>query len=341
MKTKQECELILGVKLVSNVERSLINKGVNNETVDRVLDYLALHKQAFPYIEIDEVARRMCDNLTCSICYNGMKESLRELFKFKRYGYSTGEKVVLNSKPLRFILPKKKFDVMLDALIRHELDHIATTRYIKLSREEYEDYMSKIIDGFCNVLGGEIDCDKETLIERFKSSKFLKKVRIEDGKKTFVERNNCVLRLLGVSGSWRGVDHQHQFGSTALNEGITAYKMKQLDKLAGQGGVMCQSGYILGEKVAEYLAETITERRLVELQTQNDFCAILEEYRAQTGESGNDLQKILIVLESKTHKSAFSKLFSQIRYGLTQRVDRNTRQKLEEITQKDSDASEM
>ena len=50
---------------------------------------------------------------------------------------------------------------------------------------------------------------------------------------------------------------------------------------------------------------------------------------------------MLTILESKRHNSAFSKLFSQIKYGLTQRMDKNTQQKFEEIIKNEAHILEI
>ena len=64
----EECKEILGTNLVSRVENSLKSKGIDEHTTMRVLDYLALHELSFPYINIEEHAKNLCDNMRKSIC---------------------------------------------------------------------------------------------------------------------------------------------------------------------------------------------------------------------------------------------------------------------------------
>ena len=87
------------------------------------------------------------------------------------------------------------------------------------------------MNGFCDVLGMEIDGGEKGLIENFIRCQFSRSVKFENGKKIFKDRDRCVLNLCGVDGVWRIIDSKNKLGSTAFNEGITAYKMKNLTRL--------------------------------------------------------------------------------------------------------------
>lgn len=316
MKTRKECESVLGKELFDYVEQSLSWKNINQETIHRVLDYLALHKIAFPYINISELAERLCNNLACSISYQDMFDSLVDIFKFKRYGYATGSRIVLSTKPMRLFLSKRKFETMLDALIRHELDHIATTKHKFFDKEEYKNLLSK-----------NLYIRQELFDEEFFSGQDISDEINKIADNTFRKRLCVCLTKTGVSGGL----NSDVFGSMAFNEGITAYRMKKLDRVAGQGGVMCQSGYVLGEEIAAHFAEVIGEQRLMELQTQGAFYQIVEEYKAKTGKSGKEVRQMFELLEEHKYKSAFAKLSAQIRYGLTHEMDKKTKQTYSQI----------
>ena len=55
MKSREECEKILGGELLKKIENTLKAKSIDEHTTMRVVDYLALHKLAFPYVDINSV----------------------------------------------------------------------------------------------------------------------------------------------------------------------------------------------------------------------------------------------------------------------------------------------
>ena len=334
MKTKEQCLEILGSGLVERVERVLSERKIDDSTIARVLDYLALHKQTFPYIDIENLAKNMCENLKESIDFRGLKDSFRGLFKQKNYGFATGHSVVINARPLKFVLPSKQYNVMLDALIRHELDHIATTHYKSFSsQEEYRDYLLKNIKEYEELFDQKLNAEiVKKAVEQNASSRFIDWVRDpRTGEMKPTPRKRLVTKNSGVH-----CDEYEHVGSEALNEGVTAYKMKKMDKFAGQGGVLCQSGYVLGEEVVGHFAKHIGEEELIRMQSEGDFGGIVELYKHSTGRSGAFVKQMLEKLESQKHKTAFHKLFAQVRYGLSGRMDKSTQQKFDEIVSGDS-----
>jgi len=332
VKTKEQCVEILGKELSNKVEQTLLSKGINDGTINRALDYLAIHKQAFPFIDITEIAMNLSSNLCESIIYPRMKESFRGLFRCKAYGWSTGREVVINTKPLRIVLPSKHYNVMLDALIRHEFDHLATTRFKRLTKEQYKAHISKNIDLYNLLCDTQpIDEDlKEKIINETADNRFLGTV-IENGRKVKKEKKATFLRRTGVAGEINAYKIANHLGSTAFNEGITAYKMKIMDKFAGQGGLMCQSGYILGEEVAKHFADVIGEEEFITMQTYCDFEGIVKRYQEITGKSYKEIQKMFRLMDEKPYKSAFSKLFAQVRYSVSKRLDKNAQKLYDEI----------
>ena len=251
---------------------------------------------------------------------------------------ATGKAIFINTKPLKLILPPKHYNVMLDALIRHELDHIATTRDMRIDKETYKKMIARNIKA-CSELFGinavpEGRNEKE-YIDKLADSKFRCFI-IQDGKKKFLQADRIVLPRCGVRGTQSDLQVGHFMGSQALNEGITAYKMKMMDKSAGQGGLMCQSGYILGEEIAKHIAKTIGEEEFIARQIAGDFVGIAERYKTITGKNEKQMQKMFQVLNTNGYKSILDKILSQVNYSKNKQMDKNTQEKFDKITEQNT-----
>lgn len=333
MKSREECEKILGSALLQKIEKTLQAKSIDEHTTMRVVDYLALHKIAFPYVDINLVASNLCNNIKCSINFRNIKESFKGLFKEKAYGFAGGGSITLNAKALKFVLPSKHYNVMLDALIRHELDHIATTRQTQFTKEEYINHILKNILYMKQLFGDKSvnwdlehgDRIKRAVDYKFMCGEFARRNRFVG------EIKSITLTQSGIDGRFDTLGIEEVLGSSAFNEGVTAYKMKIMDKYAGQGGFMCQSGYVLGEETSKHFADVIGEEKFISMQISGDFVGIMKAYKEKTGKSGNEMLKILKNLDENNYKSAFHKLFAQFRYAVKKEMDETTKAKLEQI----------
>lgn len=297
MKTRQECVRILGGELVSRVEGVLSAKEINKATIDRVLDYLALHQLAFPYFDIDALSMNLCNNLSESINFNGVVASIKSLMFDNAYAYSNGKKVIVNTTALKYLLPAEQFNVLLDSVIRHELDHIATTRNIKVDKETYKKLITRNILAKKNLFGQTINMHGDNFrdyVNKVANKEFEVDV-IVDGTKIRTNADKLVLRRSGVRGTQGDLDVKRIMGSVSLNEGITAYKMKKLDRLAGHGGIMCQTAYILGEEIAGHIARTIGEEEFIARQIAGDFVGMAERYKEITGKSIKQMRRVFCV----------------------------------------------
>ena len=334
MKSREECEKILGCDLLKKIEGTLKSKSIDEHTTMRVVDYLALHKLAFPYVDINLVAGNLCNNIKSSINFRNIKESLRGLFKEKAYGFVAGGHMTINTKALEFVLPSKHYNVMLDALIRHELDHIATTRHVQFTKEEYVNHLLQNISYEKQLFGNKSvnaefehgDRIKRAIDYKFRCGEFA------NWNRGGGEIKSIMLEQSGIEGRVDAVGIEGMLGSSALNEGVTAYKMKIMDKHAGQGGFMCQSGYVLGEEVSKHFADIIGEEKFISMQISGDFVGILKSYKEKTGKSGEEMLEILKNLEGGKYKTAFHKLFAQARYAVKNEMDKATKAKLDQIT---------
>ena len=336
MKTIDECKEILGARLVVKVEHTLKSKGIDEHTINRILDYLALHKLSFPYINIEEHARNLCDNMKKSIDIKNLKEATKGLFKTKAYGMAGSGSIILNVKPIKFILPSKQYNTMLNALIRHELDHIATDHKVELNREQFKEHLAQNILKSKKMFGvnyfTSLD-EARNFIEKSVKNRFRAYKIVDEHEEENSEIDKLSLSQSGISG-FRYIGYiENLIGSNAFNEGITAYKMKVMDKMAGESGAMCQSGYILGEETARHFAEVIGEEELVKMQIRGNFFGIVERYKEKTGKSAKEMNELFDTLESGgRYKSAFHKLFAQLRYALKNEMNQDTKSRLLKIT---------
>lgn len=333
MKSRRECEKILGKSLVTRVETRLKMKKINQMTIDRVLDYLALHQEAFPFFDIDALSDNLCESLKESITFHNISTSVKYLFKEHAYGFATNGKVFINTKPLKLVLPSDKYNVMVDSLIRHELDHVATTRVMKLDKPTFKKIVARNIRANKELFGEEVVPEGERLedyINKVATTQFAC-VIIENGKKTPVQADRIILTRCGVRGSHGDNKVFHFMGSMPLNEGITAYKMKIMDKFAGQGGLMCQSGYILGEEVAGHIARTIGKEEFIARQIAGDFVGIAERYKEITGKTPKQMRRLFHILDTKGYKSFLDKLLTQMDYSNKNQMNKKTQEEYDEI----------
>lgn len=299
MKTREECVNILGEEKVSKVEAVLFGKDINKETVEHVLNYLALSKLTFPYLDNDETTARICGNLMKSISHNSVATAMEQMFTGKFYiGLSHGDVVEDNMNLVKIILPKSKFNIAYESVICHELDHVATTRFVKFTKEEYKQYLKQLKSDFEELFDVNVKIeDFDDYVNHVAEYEYKRWI---NGKK--VVRDYITLKRTGINGDYLEFHKFKNFGSEFLNEGITAYKMKMMDKVAGRGGMLCQSGYILNEEFTKWFANIIGEEELIKLQNDGNFVGILKRFKQKTGMNGKQLRDLFIRCDQNKNK---------------------------------------
>lgn len=288
MLSTQQCVDILGKDRVNEIIKKFKNKGINQDSTDRVLDYLACNKAVFPFLDNQLLEDRLVNNLQTSIVYEGMiQHGISEFKKSKnpistirallvREGYATSTSIVIKKYPIKFLNQSKFMEKRIDSVIRHELDHIATTRFIP--PQEVEAHLNKNISDSCRLFNKNEPLNKAEIVNKFK-------------------QNNHGLVLHGVAGK---INRCEYFGSSVLDEGITAYKTKKLDMFANNEQKGPQSGYRLREKIAKHMAGKIGEERFLTMHLDNDFAGITQSYMEATGKDGKYMEEFYKNLDIET-----------------------------------------
>lgn len=151
-----------------------------------------------------------------------------------------------------YINPLKK-GKRIKPIIMHELDHCATTTYRDMGDEEKERYIAKRLNNSGSLL-------KEKKLEQY----FNKHLKGSNGKFPFV----------GIRD-----DRQLDYLS-GLNEGITEYKVEKYCELLG---IKPQGCYIIEKMVAQFIADTIGEEKLISMHFNNDYEGIRKAFKLETG----------------------------------------------------------
>lgn len=157
-----------------------------------------------------------------------------------------------------YINPLKK-GKRIKPIIMHELDHCATTTYRDMGDEEKERYIAKRLNNSGSLL-------KEKKLEQY----FNKHLKGSNGKFPFV----------GIRD-----DRQLDYLS-GLNEGITEYKVEKYCELLG---IKPQGCYIIEKMVAQFIADTIGEEKLISMHFNNDYEGIRKAFKLETGKDLNKL----------------------------------------------------
>jgi len=288
MLSTQECTDILGEPRVNEIIKKFKAKGINQDTTYRVLDYLACNKKVFPFLDNKVLEDRLVNNIETSIIYEGMiQHGISEFKRSKnpisairalavREGYATSSSVVIKKWPTKFLGQRKFLERRLDSVIRHEFDHIATTQFL-LQKETITRINKNITDG-CRIFNKSEKRNKKEIIQKY-----------IDG--------NCGMAVHGICGSINNAEH---FGSSVLDEGITAYKIKKLDRFANSESKAPQSGYRLREKIAKHMAKTIGEEELLTRHFNNDFAGITQRYMDTAGKDGKYMEDFYRNLDIET-----------------------------------------
>ena len=139
----------------------------------------------------------------------------------------------------------------------------------------------------------------------------------------YQEFGEKVQKRSGIVGFWNS---SLQFGSNALNEGITEYKIKQLDKFANDGKIGYQSGYKINEKVAKYMASQIGEEKLLNMQLNHDFVGISQSFMNATGKDAQymgDFYKNLDIETGAEPIPVWEKLTRRFQNALNINLEKN------------------
>lgn len=291
MLTSQECIDILGKSTVDDISQRLKTKGLNEDTINRALDYLALHTKCFPYLDNVQVTNNLINNLNSNIEYRGFMESLN-LRHYNAAGYTDGVRVVVGVKRINnFFRPNKIIEQQVDHIVRHELEHVAMGRFDLL---DSDDKIRKHIEENFESVSKSFGIDKPTDIEPY---------IIEQ--KTRLKNENAqyggvpILFTTGISGR---PNSPFRFGSTPLNEGITDMKINMMDDYANRDGYYFRSGYNgLEVQVAKHMAKIIGKERFLKMHQNADFSGITETYQELMGRDSEYMKEFFLELE-QPHK---------------------------------------
>lgn len=294
MLSNERCREILGNERVEGIIKKFQAKGINQDTTDRVLDYLACNKEVFPFIDNKLLEDRLVNNLQNSIVYEGMlKYGISEFKKTKSpmsainkfalgEGYATGTSVTIKKWPIKFLRQREFMERRLDSVIRHELDHIATTTFMEpLSKEGFEKYLR----GNISLIGNLFNKSEQPNPSSYEITQLYQKY------------GDRICKKFGIAGKH---DKVLDFGSGSLNEGITEYKTKKLDLFANGKMFVHLSAYTLNTKIAKHMASKIGEEKFLNMHLNNDFAGITQSYMYATGKDGRYMEDFYKNLDIET-----------------------------------------
>ena len=249
------------------IEKKLYEKGIDNETQDYIIKYVNMNQKLFgSYIDIDKVVNRIITNLNSSISsVDKSKNPLVELFrisKTKGSWNSYDNKIMLNPiyKLLSKVSPHQK--TKLDSVIFHEIDHCATTEYVKIDNNEKDQYVQKYLNNH-NIR------NKNAFIQKLNK---------------LYEKVNGILAVSGIFDMRQVINNDVNLRS--LNEGITAYKQEMYDKFLGY---KVYSPYEPQKTVAKFIGNVIGKENLIGMHFNNDYNGIRKSFNEKTGQDLNDL----------------------------------------------------
>ena len=270
------------------IQKKLYEKGINTETQDYIIEYVYINQKLFGEIlNIDKVTDRILNNLNYSIESIDTKsnplleipkvvDTIRHLGKWKWYEHK------IRISPIIKIgsLVSKRLKEEKDSIIRHEIDHCATTEYIDIG-------------------------EKEKYIKRLES--YLERNNIKNPK----EKNrviNYINKMYAITNGKKaisGIDENSHL--IKLNEGITAYKQEIYDKFLGNKPM---NNYSVEKKVAKFIVEKIGKEELISMHFNNDYEGIKTAFKEKTG---NDLNELVEKLneKSKIKQMLFGKMYTK------------------------------
>ena len=255
------------------IEHELEKKGINKQSQHYVIQYIDINQQLFgSFLNIDELQKRIINNLSSNIKY--IPTTLKEIVKFLKNprdsSFNTKERKIAIAPILKLKSFTHRGKEKLDSIIRHELDHSATTTYIDISDEEKD----KLINEF--MLNNNISNSKENAIKKL------------------VDRRLLRDRKLGIVGIHDDRKLSSNLDLRELNEGITAYKQDLYDEFLGSKKKY--SNYKYGKKMAELIVSVIGKEKLIRAHFNNDYEQIISAYK---GATGKDIKSLLDILDKQ------------------------------------------
>ena len=249
------------------IQKKLSEKGIDTETQNYVIKYVSMNQKLFgSYLDIDKVISRILTNLNYSITsVDKSKNPLSELIRIAKTRGSWSaydNKIIIN--PIYKILSKISLNqkTRLDSTIFHEIDHCATTEYVKIDTHDKNQYIQKYL--------------KHHNIKH--TNKFIQHIN------RIYEKVNGMLAVSGISDMRQEINND--IGLRNLNEGITAYKQEMYDKFLGNKP---HTSYGTQKKVAKFIGSVIGEENLIRMHFNNDYEGIRKDFNEKTGGELNDL----------------------------------------------------
>lgn len=268
----EEIEVIkmLSDKQLEDIEKELHKKGFDTRTKEYIIEYIKLNENLFgEFININSLINRVVKNLNHNISVikpKGMSVS-EVLGIFTKKGnwnpYENRISISPGSQVLSLISKHQK--VRMNSTIRHELDHCATTDYVKVEENEQEMYIQDFFE-----LNNIVD-DKE-------------KVNFRTFVNNLYKKYNNVLAVCGIKDNRQEL--RNDIYLSKLNEGITAYKQELYDNYLGN---KTSSNYKAEKNVAKFIAETIGKEKLINMHFNHDYESIRKNFNSKTGTDLNDL----------------------------------------------------
>lgn len=253
-------------------------KNINSETKLYIKKYIQLNEKLFgDFLDIDKVTDRLLKNIRYNIKgydvfkYHSARRSFFKMLAVNGAWLSDRHSIYLNPKRKRQSLTSENKKQRLNSTIMHEMDHCATTKYVHISEEEKEEYISKI---------------KQNIIEQEKNP-IKRKIKVARLKNAYSEINGR-LPISGIYDIRQTINTG--IGLRSLDEGIIAWKQEMYDK---QLGIEPNTGYVEEKKVAKFVAEIIGKENLIKMHFNNDYNGIREAFFEKTGRDLNHLVREL------------------------------------------------
>ena len=253
---------------VEYLREQLNNRGLNEETIGYACKYVELNKQLFSNsIDMDKLTNRLVNNLQHNIIsvnnHYGLGTAINSVISTVANWDPYAKELAVS--PLFKATEKlsSKMKLAKESNIFHELDHCATTEYIEMNEEQQEKYMQNVI----NANGVKDKQDIEIARRIMKEAH-----QVSNGQHPIVGIKDAnVSELQGLN-------------LNPLNEGITVYKQAKYDEVIGK---KFKTAYKSEKQVAELLANTIGEDKMLECHFNNDYDSMKELFNKETGKDLN------------------------------------------------------
>ncbi len=246
----------------------LKNKGLNEETIGYACKYVELNQKLFSNsINMEKLTTRLANNLQHNIIsvnnHYGLGKAINSVISTVANWEPYAKELAVS--PLFKVTEKmsSKMRLAKESNIFHELDHCATTEYISMTENQQEEYINNVINANGMTNKQDIDIFKRMMKEAH---------QVSGGEHPIVGVKDAKVNEL------KGLNLNQ------LNEGITVYKQKKYDEVIGK---KFKTAYKSEKKVAELLAKTIGEDKMIELHFNNDYETMKELFNRETGKDLN------------------------------------------------------